>query len=85
MKRIPTRVIAPLAAITLAVGIAGCATAPGEEEATGPLTVWIMGDSGANFEQLVAPFVTETGQEVEVVAVPWDSIDQKLTTAVASR
>ncbi len=84
MKRIPTRVIAPLAAITLAVGIAGCASTPSDEEATGPLTVWIMGDSGANFEQLVAPFVAETGKEVEVVAIPWDSIDERLTTAVAS-
>lgn len=43
-----------------------------------------MGDSGANFEQLVAPYVEASGQEVEVVAIPWDSIDEKLTTAVAS-
>ena len=39
-----------------------------------------MGDSGANFETLVA----DSGIDVEVVAIPWDSIDEKLTTAVAS-
>lgn len=50
----------------------------------GQLTVWVMGDSSTNFEELIAPFVAETGTQVDVVAVPWDSIDQKLTTAVAS-
>ena len=84
MKRILTGVIAPLTIISLTVGLAGCSTEPAVEEATGPLTVWVMGDSGANFEQLVAPYVEESGQEVEVVAIPWDSIDEKLTTAVAS-
>lgn len=49
-----------------------------------PVTVWIMGDSSANFDTLVAPFETETGIDVETVAIPWDSIDQKLTTSVAS-
>ena len=84
MKRILTKAIAPLAIVGLAVTLAGCTTTPAVEEATGPLTVWVMGDSGANFESLVAPYVEESGQEVEVVAVPWDSIDEKLTTAVAS-
>lgn len=84
MKRILTSVIAPLTIIGLTVGLAGCATEPAVEEASGPLTVWVMGDSGANFEQLVAPYVEASGQEVEVVAIPWDSIDEKLTTAVAS-
>lgn len=50
----------------------------------GQLTVWVMGDSSTNFEELIAPFVADTGTKVDVVAVPWDSIDQKLTTAVAS-
>jgi multiple sugar transport system substrate-binding protein len=39
-----------------------------------------MGDSGTNFETLVA----DSGIEVDVVAIPWDAIDEKLTTAVAS-
>lgn len=84
MKRILTGALAPLTVAGLVVGLAGCSTEAPTEEATGPLTVWVMGDSGANFEQLVAPYVAESGQEVEVVAIPWDSIDEKLTTAVAS-
>ena len=84
MKRILVRALAPLAIVGLAAGLAGCSTPAPAAEAPGPLTVWIMGDSGANFESLVAPYVKESGQEVEVVAIPWDSIDEKLTTAVAS-
>lgn len=84
MKRILTRAVAPLAVIGLVAAIAGCTASPGDEEATGPLTVWIMGDSGANFEQLVAAHTEATGQEIEVVAIPWDSVDEKLTTSVAS-
>jgi multiple sugar transport system substrate-binding protein len=78
---------AALAAMTIAaVGLAvsGCAADGGATADDGPLTVWIMGDSGTNFEQLVAPWVEESGTEVEVVAVPWDGIDERLTTAVAS-
>jgi len=84
MKRILTGALAPLTIAGLMVGLAACSSEAPAEEATGPLTVWVMGDSGANFEQLVAPYVEESGQEVEVVAIPWDSIDEKLTTAVAS-
>jgi multiple sugar transport system substrate-binding protein len=77
---------AALAAMTIAalgLAVSGCAS-DGDATADGPLTVWIMGDSGANFEQLVAPWVEESGTELEVVAVPWDGIDERLTTAVAS-
>ena len=76
-----------LAAVTVAaVGLAlsGCTSEGGATADDGPLTVWIMGDSGTNFEQLVAPWVEQSGTEVEVVAVPWDGIDERLTTAVAS-
>lgn len=82
MKRSFTRTLAAVAAVGLATGLAACSTSGGDTD--GPLTVWVMGDSGANFEQLVAPFTEETGQEVEVVAIPWDAIDERLTTAVAS-
>jgi len=83
MKRSITRPVAVLAAAGLAAGLAACTPASGGD-AEGPLTVWIMGDSGANFQQLVAPFTEETGVEVEVVAIPWDAIDERLTTSVAS-
>ncbi|MGX5681434.1 extracellular solute-binding protein [Schumannella luteola] len=79
MKRTARIAAALLGAAAIALGTTAC-QAPAAEEADGPLTVWIMGDSGTNFETLVA----DSGIDVEVVAVPWDSIDEKLTTAVAS-
>ena len=78
MKRTAFPVLAAVAVAGLT--LAGCSGAPAETEASGPLTVWVMGDSGANFETLVA----DSGIDVDVVAIPWDSIDEKLTTAVAS-
>ncbi|MDQ2623605.1 MAG: extracellular solute-binding protein [Actinomycetota bacterium] len=48
------------------------------------LTVWVMGDSGANLEAAVAPFTAETGIEVKVEALPWDNVNDRLTTAIAS-
>ncbi|SJN43828.1 N-Acetyl-D-glucosamine ABC transport system, sugar-binding protein [Microbacterium esteraromaticum] len=85
MKSISKIAVAVTAAIAVGA-LAGCTSdSPAEGgEAEGPLTVWIMGDSGANFEELVAPWAEESGTEVEVVAVPWDGIDERLTTAVAS-
>ncbi|RYE09832.1 MAG: extracellular solute-binding protein [Hyphomicrobiales bacterium] len=75
---------------TIAVALKGAALAGltatllGGTAIAAPVTVWIMGDSSANFDQLVAPFEAESGIDVETVAVPWDAIDQKLTTSVAS-
>ena len=50
----------------------------------GTVRVWIMGDSGPDFEQLVAPFAERTGIDVEVESIPWENVNDKLTTAVAS-
>ncbi len=47
------------------------------------VTVWTMEDA-AKFEALVKPFEDATGVTVDVEAVPWDSVNEKLTTAVAS-
>lgn len=47
------------------------------------VTVWTMEDATA-FEQLIQPFADDTGVEVQVEAVPWDNVNDKLTTAVAS-
>jgi multiple sugar transport system substrate-binding protein len=77
--------ILPLAAAGV-LALAGCAggSAAGGNAAPDKLTVWIMGDSSKNFDKLVAPFEKDSGIDVETVAIPWDSIDQKFTTAVAS-
>jgi multiple sugar transport system substrate-binding protein len=81
MKRSATRVLAAVTVAGISLAMTACATPAAEEtEAEGPVTVWVMGDSGANFEALVA----DSGIEVEVVAIPWDGIDERLTTAVAS-
>jgi multiple sugar transport system substrate-binding protein len=47
------------------------------------LTVWTMEDA-AKFTALIKPFEDQTGVQVNVQAVPWDSVGDKLTTAVAS-
>ena len=47
------------------------------------LTVWTMEDATA-FEALIAPFEERSGVSVDVEAVPWDAVNDKLTTAVAS-
>src|SRR4051794_38721712 len=75
----------PLAAAGI-LALAGCAggSAAGGDSAPASLTVWIMGDSSANFDKLAAPFEKDSGIDVETLAIPWDSIDQKSTTAVAS-
>ncbi|HLT66883.1 MAG TPA: extracellular solute-binding protein [Microbacterium sp.] len=83
MKRKSLVAVSTVAIAGLA--LAGCTTSDGGDAAAATsLTVWIMGDSSAHFDELVAPFEDETGIDVETVAVPWDSIDQKFTTAVAS-
>jgi multiple sugar transport system substrate-binding protein len=47
------------------------------------LTVWTMEDSKA-FASLVSNFTKQTGVKVNVEAIPWGNVNDKLTTAVAS-
>jgi multiple sugar transport system substrate-binding protein len=47
------------------------------------VTVWTMEDA-AKFKTLVAPFENATGVTVDVQAIPWDAVGDKLTTAVSS-
>lgn len=84
MKR--SRILPILAGATAgSLLFAGCAAGAGGDDASADsLTVWVMGDSSANFEELVAPFSEDSGITVKTVAIPWDAIDQKFTTAVAS-
>ncbi|HEY0119599.1 MAG TPA: extracellular solute-binding protein [Cellulomonas sp.] len=81
-----------LAACSSGGGTPAATSAPGDGSSSsaaapapsGPLTVWVMGDTTTNFDKLVAPFTQATGVQVKTVAIPWDSVDQKFTTAVAS-
>lgn len=78
---------AAVAALTLS-SCSGGSNAGGGKDSEGAnakeLTVWVMGDSSAHFDELVAPFEKSSGIDVNAVAIPWDAIDQKVTTAVAS-
>jgi len=49
----------------------------------GPIQVWTMEDS-ASFTALMQDFTKQTGIPVQVEAVPWANVNDKLTTAVAS-
>ncbi len=85
--------LAPRASRKLATGVtaallaATSLTACGGDDpgTTAPVTlkVWIMGDDGSKFEELVEGF-TGSNITVDVDAIPWDSVNEKLTTAVAS-
>src|SRR6266545_3051306 len=57
-------------------------TSKGASEST--VRVWIMGDDGRKFSDLVADFTKSTNIKVQVDAIPWDNVNEKLTTAVAS-
>ncbi|GIN71554.1 sugar ABC transporter substrate-binding protein [Bacillus sp. J14TS2] len=46
------------------------------------LKVWQMGDSGWN--EIIGPYEEETGVDVQIQGIPWDSGHDKLLTAVAS-
>ncbi|MEU4834910.1 extracellular solute-binding protein [Streptosporangium sp. NPDC023615] len=76
--------------LVLLTGCAGSGGAEGSDGGEGDvraakeLTVWVMGDSSAHFDELVKPFTQKSGIAVDAVAVPWDAVDQKFTTAVAS-
>ncbi len=84
MKKSRWIAIAAIAAV--AAPLAACASAAPESAASssGPVTVWVMGDSSAHFDTLVKPFEKESGIDVKTVAIPWDAVDQKFTAAVAS-
>ncbi|WP_223160741.1 extracellular solute-binding protein [Salinispora cortesiana] len=43
-----------------------------------------MGDDGSKFEQLVEDFSRIFDIRIDVDAIPWDNVNEKLTTAVAS-
>lgn len=95
MKRLLARTVAAGSVAVLAASLSACSsndstTTPepdGEEvvsEPAGPLSVWVMGDVGSTFEDVTADFTAETGIEVQVEAIPWENVNDKLTTAIAS-
>jgi multiple sugar transport system substrate-binding protein len=92
MSTIPTHARLGVTAVVTTLILAACSSGGGTdaggsgagdaEDTT--VTVWVMGDSGADLEAAVEPFTQETGIVVDVEAIPWDNVNDRLTTAVAS-
>lgn len=65
----------------MVLALAGCSSGSAD---TSTLTVWAMGGEGEKLGDFVAPYEEESGVDVEVVPIPWDQANEKLTTALAS-
>jgi multiple sugar transport system substrate-binding protein len=85
MHRVLKRVAAVATGVLMAAPMAACGSsnAPAAGQAT-TLKVWVMGTDGTNFQDLTKDFTASTNISVQVEAIPWDSVNEKLTTAVAS-
>jgi multiple sugar transport system substrate-binding protein len=84
MKTTPKRVMAiALLSVGLLVAACGGGNNPPTSSDTGPIQVWTMEDS-KSFTALMQDFTKQTGINVQVEAVPWGNVNDKLTTAVAS-
>lgn len=85
MKRLTGSIVAPVAALALAAGLTACSSdGGGSSEEGGAITVWIMGDTGTAFEELAAGYTEKTGTDVNVEAIPWANLNDKITTSIAS-
>lgn len=71
-----------LAAGVLTAACSGGSNPPAATD-NGPIQVWTMEDS-KSFTALMQDFTKQTGINVQVEAVPWGNVNDKLTTAVAS-
>ncbi|NJP35385.1 extracellular solute-binding protein [Micromonospora thermarum] len=84
MTRLPKVGAAIAAALMMSATLTACGGNEPASTDSSMLKVWIMGDDGSKFEQLVEDFTKSSKIEVDVDAIPWDNVHEKLTTAVAS-
>jgi multiple sugar transport system substrate-binding protein len=78
--------VVAVATVAITAGLAaGSTSTPSRISASSgtTVTVWTMEDSKA-FTSLVANFTKQTGIKVNVEAIPWGNVNDKLTTAIAS-
>ncbi|HKB33721.1 MAG TPA: extracellular solute-binding protein, partial [Candidatus Dormibacteraeota bacterium] len=80
-KHITATALIAVAFWTAACG--GSTPTPSANTDKGPIQVWTMEDS-TSFTALMQDFTRQTGIPVQVEAVPWSNVNDKLTTAVAS-
>jgi multiple sugar transport system substrate-binding protein len=86
MKSGVNKSVTAIGLLAVAFWIAGCsntANTSSNSTDTGPVQVWTMEDS-KSFTALMQDFTKQTGIQVQVEAVPWANVNDKLTTAVAS-
>lgn len=63
-------------------GAEGSSAAAASGEA---ITFWYMGDSSTGIQPLIDEFTQETGIAVNVQSIPWQSLSEKLLTAISSQ
>ncbi len=78
-----SRAAVVLAALAMSATAVTPALAQDESIDGTTVEIWTMEDA-ARFSDLVKPFEEATGVDVDVEAVPWGDVGNKLTTAVAS-
>ena len=87
MKGPVSRHLTAIGLLAVALWTAGCGNTTNNTSSTstdkGPIQVWTMEDS-KSFTALMNDFTNQTGIQVQVEAVPWGNVSDKLTTAVAS-
>ena len=67
-------------------GGGAAAEAVKEGKATGEITVWAMGTEGEKLAEFAKAFTAEDPEaKVSVTAVPWDSAQQKISSAIAAK
>jgi multiple sugar transport system substrate-binding protein len=72
-----------LLALLVFAGCGGASNTTSTTSDKGPIQIWTMEDS-QSFTALMGDFTQQTGIPVQVEAVPWGNVNDKLTTAVAS-
>jgi multiple sugar transport system substrate-binding protein len=75
--------VVAVATVAITASLAAGSTARTSVSSATSITVWTMEDSKA-FTSLVANFMKQTGIKVNVEAIPWGNVNDKLTTAIAS-
>jgi multiple sugar transport system substrate-binding protein len=79
-----SRCAVALTALAFAATVAPAMAQDGDASLDGTtVEIWTM-EEPAKFSELVKPFEEATGVDVDVEAVPWGDVGNKLTTAVAS-
>ncbi|QIK82302.1 extracellular solute-binding protein [Sanguibacter sp. HDW7] len=91
MKRLHSAAVATATMAGLVLGLTACSgndagPAAGGDGSGAPteLRVWVMGDAGKTLSDVTKDFTTETGIKLKIDGIPWENVNDRLTTAVAS-